>query len=558
MKHLLLLTGTLFLFQSICYSQEGKNLKREALHNEKEHDPYLPNKWNNQKTSPAVRYSVMPKRTAGGSSIFTTQVNVNSSGQNIIGDAANEPSIAVSPVNKNRIVMGWRQFDNISSSFRQAGWAYSSDTGATWTFPGVIQPGIFRSDPVLDVDTAGNFYYNSLTNTPTFLCKVFKSTNGGVNWSTAVDAAGGDKQWMAIDRTGGAGTNNIYSSWSSFNSSCAPGFFVRSANAGISFESCIWVDGDPYFGTMAVGNAGEICLAGESNTLNSFVFVKSLNAQTAGSVIAWEPAVPVFIDGYLTGSTGVNPAGLLGQVNVDIDRSGGPGHDNIYILASVARISTFDPCDVMFTRSTDGGSTWSSPIKVNDDLSSVNTQWFGTMSVAPNGRIDAVWLDTRDASLGSDSSALYYSYSLDQGITWSQNEKLSVDFDPHVGYPNQNKLGDYFDMVSDNTGAHLAWANTINEEQDVYYSYIMPQIFTPVHETTVQSANVFPNPSDGIIYISGASENPEARLFSMQGQLILKQKQAEMLDLSKVSSGVYLLELQYSDGRMENRKILRN
>ena len=33
-------------------------------------------------------------------------------------------------------------------------------------------------------------------------------------------------------------------------------------------------------------------------------------------------------------------------------------------------------------------------------------------------------------------------------------------------------MGDYFDMVSDNNGAHLAWANTINGEQDVYYGFI--------------------------------------------------------------------------------------
>jgi len=59
------------------------------------------------------------------------------------------------------------------------------------------------------------------------------------------------------------------------------------------------------------------------------------------------------------------------------------------------------------------------------------------MSVAPNGRIDAVWLDTRDAQPFGDSSALYYSYSIDQGTTWSVNEKLSDSFDPHVGYPNQ-------------------------------------------------------------------------------------------------------------------------
>jgi len=84
------------------------------------------------------------------------------------------------------MVIGWRQFDNVNSSFRQAGYGYSTDGGHSWTFPGVIDPQIFRSDPVLDFDKEGNFYYNSLTNvTGDYTCKVFKSINGGGSWDLA-------------------------------------------------------------------------------------------------------------------------------------------------------------------------------------------------------------------------------------------------------------------------------------------------------------------------------------------------------------------------------------
>jgi hypothetical protein len=95
------------------------------------------------------------------------------------------------------------------------------------------------------------------------------------------------------------------------------------------------------------------------------------------------------------------------------------------------------------------------------------------MSVAPNGRIDAIWNDTRNDPGGYDSE-LYYSYSLDAGQTWSVNEALSPPFDPHLGWPQQNKMGDYFDMVSDDLGANLAYAATFNGEQDVYYLRIGP------------------------------------------------------------------------------------
>src|SRR4051812_22093109 len=76
------------------------------------------------------------------------QVNVNSLGQDIVGDAANEPSIVVDPTNPNRMAIGWRQFNTITSNFRQAGVAYTTNGGQTWT-ASVLQPGPVRNEPVL-------------------------------------------------------------------------------------------------------------------------------------------------------------------------------------------------------------------------------------------------------------------------------------------------------------------------------------------------------------------------------------------------------------------------
>src|SRR5215831_5202658 len=60
--------------------------------------------------------------------VFTSyQVNVDANGNNIVGDAANEPSISVDPTDGNKIAIGWRQFDTITSNFRQAGYGYSTD-----------------------------------------------------------------------------------------------------------------------------------------------------------------------------------------------------------------------------------------------------------------------------------------------------------------------------------------------------------------------------------------------------------------------------------------------
>ncbi len=482
--------GAILMMFSATLTAQNKRMpavEKTRIHNEMPDQPYLAPQ-DNGKNTPAPRLK--------STGFFTAQVNVDASGNNIVGDAANEPSIAVDPTNPNNMVIGWRQFDNVGSNFRQAGYGYSTDGGETWTFPGVINPGIFRSDPVLDFDTAGNFYYNSLTsNNGNYSCKVYKSTNGGATWDAGVNAKGGDKQWMAIDRTNGVGNGNIYSSWTSYYSSCQPGFFTRSANDGVSFENCVEVEGNPYWGTMAVGPEGELYIGG-SGSWDGIVVAKSSNVQVPGSTIGWDFSTYVDMDGYIVGQDPINPVGILGQVSIDVDNSDGPGHGNVYVLASVARNSNNDPADVMFAKSTDGGFTFSIPQRLNTDVSTANYQWFGTMSVAPNGRIDVIWLDTRGNIPGSYLSALYYCYSDNQGETWSINKKLSEQFDPTVGYPQQAKMGDYYDMVSDEAGAHLAWANTLNDEQDVYYTHIIPTI-VGVNENQQNhdlSLSCYPNP----------------------------------------------------------------
>lgn len=437
-------------------------------HHEAPDKPYKPNAFGNQRTSPALKYRA--------TDIVTVQVNVDANGFNILGDAANEPSIGVNPQNPDEMVIGWRQFDDVGSDFRQAGYAFTTDGGLTWTFPGKIEAGIFRSDPVLEFDSYGTAFYNSLTsNNGIYTCKVFRSFNGGANWDEGADARGGDKQWMTIDRTPGPGKNNIYAVWNQNYSSCQPGFFTRSTNNGDSFEPCIMTGGTPYWGTMAVGNDGELFVTGAGDWGN-LVVTRSMNAPDTVGAMLWDLTTEVEMDGYLASGGQINPVGLIGQAYIDVDRSGGPGNGNVYVLASMVRMSINDNADVMFARSTDGGLTWDAPVRVNDDPGTGNWQWFGTMSVAPTGRIDAAWLDTRDGISGTLMSALYYSYSTDQGQSWSPNIRLSEPFDPHVGWPMQNKMGDYFDMKSDATGARLAWANTLNGEQDVYYSYITPDI----------------------------------------------------------------------------------
>jgi hypothetical protein len=401
------------------------------------------------------------------------QVNIDGVEANIPGDAANEPSIAVDPTDPNRMAIGWRQFDTIASNFRQAGWGYSDDGGRTWTFPGVLDPGVFRSDPVLDFDANGNFYYNSLTvDGSDFTCNLFKSTDGGVTWGPGVYAYGGDKQWMTIDRTGGAGHGFIHQSWSIAGSCCGSNTFDRCMDGGNTFTTPSSIPSTPVWGTLAVASDGTLYVSGVNISdpdYGTFYVSKSTNAKNLFGTPTFT-TTQVNMGGSLVafGGTGTpNIEGLHGQVWIAVDRSSGPTAGNIYVLCSVDPLGT-DPLDIHFIRSTDGGATWSAPVRVNDDASTTAWQWFGTMSVAPNGRIDVVWNDTRNSGV-VNMSELYYSFSTDGGVTWSANEQLSPVWNSYVGWPNQQKIGDYYDMISDDVGANLAWAATFNGEEDVYF-----------------------------------------------------------------------------------------
>ncbi|TMQ58079.1 MAG: hypothetical protein E6K72_03025 [Candidatus Eisenbacteria bacterium] len=225
------------------------------------------------RTEPMERYEDPPgipaaavHATRAASSItfngYTSiQVNVNASQQDIIGDAANEPSIVVDPNNHNRMVIGWRQFDTIASNFRQAGFGFTSNGGATWS-TGKINAGVFRSDPVLDADGSGHFAYNSLRQT--LNSDVFESSNG-TTWGPAVAAFGGDKQWMKIDR----GLNNFYQAWSTAGNNYAPNTFNKSVDDGASFGAPDSLPSSPVWGTLDVALDHTLYLRRPSRTTTS-------------------------------------------------------------------------------------------------------------------------------------------------------------------------------------------------------------------------------------------------------------------------------------------------
>ena len=438
--------------------------------------------YDNPPAAPRVM-ETSPRMTSQFAACTSVQVNVNASGQNIVGDAANECSISVNPIDGSKKTIAWRQFNDVISNFRQGGWGYTSNGGATWTFPGVLENGVFRSYPVTNSDEVGNFFYLSLQSdvNQSFFCDdLWRSLNGGQSWtllSGEKGAGGGDKQWLTIDKTNGPGHGFQYQADDGINCSGGGVQFQRSIDGGVTWQNPITIPNGPTDGTLDVDGNGNLFVGGEGSS--TFFCERSSNAQFAAQTPRFDQSTAVNMGGFL-GFGGINPAGLDGMVFLAIDHSGGSTNNNIYMLASVVpngRSTT----DVMFVRSTDGGLTFSAPKKVNDDpINPSKWHWFGTFSVAPNGRLDAVWYDSRNAANNTDSQ-LFYSWSTDAGVTWAPNVAVSNSFNPSEGYPNQSKIGDYITIVSDNTGADVAYSATFNfnasrnqHEEDVYYVRVTP------------------------------------------------------------------------------------
>jgi len=124
--------------------------------------------WKPSPNEPLEKYDMPPAsiyrldtspRMISPHGVFTSyQVNVDADGNNIVCDAANEPCITMDPNKLVRMAIGWRQFDAWQSNFRHAGFGVTIAGGLNWIFPDVLQPGVFRSDPVTASNDTGNFF----------------------------------------------------------------------------------------------------------------------------------------------------------------------------------------------------------------------------------------------------------------------------------------------------------------------------------------------------------------------------------------------------------------
>lgn len=355
-----------------------------------------------------------------------------------------EPALSINPTNPLNILAA----ANIDFYY------YTFDGGATWT-EGRLPGPIVYGDPVVYFDALGNAYYTHLgpfNNTGIYWAK---STDGGVTWSNSSKIYGQgnepfqDKEWITSDNTLSPFANNLYVSWTQFDKyeSSNPAdssniLFSRSTDFGTSFSYPIRIsdlggdskDGDSTVegAVPSVGPGGQVYVAWSGP--RGIEFDKSLDG---GVTFNKDVFVCNQVGGWAYSIPGLYRCNGLPFTACDISNSEYKG--NLYINFSDSRNGDHD---VFVVKSTDEGSTWGTPMRVNnDELGNGKEQFMSNFSVDPStGYIYVLFYDRR--RYDDNQTDVMLAVSKDGGETFDNMVISDSPFTP----VKEIFFGDYIDV----------------------------------------------------------------------------------------------------------------
>jgi hypothetical protein len=149
----------------------------------------------------------------------------------------------------------------------------------------------------------------------------------------------------------------------------------------------------------------------------------------------------------------------------------GPNQTVHYVYAGHGQGS--DNGDVFYTRSTDNGATWSTPLLLNTDTPGIqyHTQWMPSLSANPSGKVTASWYDRRSVNTAcgspTDPGCNYERYgrqSADNGATWQASDfAISSSIIPQPqqqdGGVQSCYAGDYDYSTAQGGNAYVTWTD---------------------------------------------------------------------------------------------------
>ncbi len=497
-----------------------------------------------------------------------------------------EPTIVRHPTNPQLL---FASAFTIFQSFFSEGIYVSTDGGLSWqgndTCTGAPISGGHRGDPGPIIDKDGRFIIIHLGSFPT---GVFSntSTNLGVNWNSNVLLSSDD-----IDKLT-AGTDDVststfygrsYGAWTRF----VPPFpivFSYTTNGGSSWSGVIQINtsfgSNRSFGpAISVGINGNVFVCWAS-TLASSPFTEDC----IGFAVSSNGGVNWTVQECAYDMNGIKTSQLtpwLIRANsypaMDVDKSGGSRNGWIYIVTSEKNLSPAgSDADIIFHRSTNGGTNWSSGVRVNQDvLNNGRLQFFPAIEVDNGGGINVIYYDSRNSI---DSVDVFLSRSIDGGNTWTDFRITDHRFRPApVGGLGGGNMGDNIGMTStathlipvwmDNkTGALQIWSARID-----YSSIGIKKISSEIPATFRLHQN-FPNPFnpntkikfDVPSNVKRKTSNVKLVVFNVQGKEVASLVNQHLIpglyevdwDGTNYPSGVYFYSMYINGELRDSKKML--
>lgn len=303
-------------------------------------------------------------------------------------------------------------------------------------------------DPAVDVDKSGTFYYSygvaPLSGNYPNAIVVMKSADG-FNWTKATPVTFNsrkdfdDKYYMAIDRSNSAFANRIYVSWDRNSGNNQILYLAYSSDGGGTWSNPVKVnDGNSRFERVigaypAVNHSNGTVYDSWHDYARNIIYVdKSTNGGASwGSDVA----------------AATTHAGFGTDIGCVGGRSQGPAHALKVGPSGALYLVYADPVqgrgfDVLLTKSTNSGASWSAPIRLNDDTGAAD-QFHPTLSVEAGTGGDKVtvsFYDRRDDA-NNCFAHVYATQSQDSGAHWTANARLTTAASNFDGNPNGP--GDY-------------------------------------------------------------------------------------------------------------------
>jgi hypothetical protein len=379
-----------------------------------------------------------------------------------------ETTVAVSPQNASNAVVA------VMHRARRATDVYvTHDGGLTWT-DGARLPtqatngrsyGSGQGDPVVVADRLGIFHFASLmSNATNTTVTALRSLDGGATWSAPIVVAElplttsnrlfDDKEWIAVDDTGGAFDGHVYLLWQRIQLGTTPlqsrMMFARSIDRGLTWSEPVELTAPAPSGQsmITVGPEGEVYIGYHRNGGHQ------LRVSRDGGATFGEPTrVPTlpWIGGPIPNT---RQADFKAFPTLLCDRSSGPHRGNLYVVISTgttavggARVG-----GVALTRSTDGGRTWSEPRMLSTPTTGDAIFPSGAVDQT-NGDLVLAWFDRRDDPANT-LARVYATRSRDGGATFAPLQAFSPPFSIDADW-----IGDYYG-VSGHAGKWIATFST--------------------------------------------------------------------------------------------------